>query len=144
MYRLVASLSQPLAFGFFCAILATLLLWRKRRGRRRRLIVATAILLLFAFACTDLVSHCVLRSLESSYVQREAIPDDVSTIVVLGGGVSSHRDSHPKGVELSPSSIKRCINAAELYHARKKDGQASGKNCAILLSGRHADPEYSG
>ncbi len=144
MYRFVASLFQPLTVGFLCALLATLLLWRKRPRRRRRLIAATVVLLLFAFACTGLVSHFALRSLESSYVQLEELPHGVSTIVVLAGGLRIHGYSHPKDVELSESTIFRCINAAELYHARKKDDAAPAKSCTILLSGRHSDPAYSG
>ncbi len=144
MYRFLVYLFEPLAFGFLCAILAVLLLWRKKRGRRRRLIVATVVILLFAFSCTGLVGHFALRSLESSYVQLEKIPDDISTIVVLSGGLRIHIDSHPQEAELSDSTIYRCIDAAQLYHARKKDAKAPTGSCTILLSGCYSDPNYSG
>ena len=145
MHQFLFTLLQPLTLGFFCTILAMLWLWRRKRGRRRRLIFASIVVLLFAISCTEFASNLGMRALESNYSRCDKLPEDVSTIVVLGGGFRVN--DGPNGcddkscdgkrrVEICDVTHFRCIHAAKLYHQRG--------GCLVLASGMHGDPGYQG
>ena len=135
MYRFVASLLEPLSFGFLCAMAAAALLWRKRRGRRRRLAWMTAILLVLALSCTNLIGHPAVKSLEWRYPPASALPKSAEAIVVLASGVRVEQGEEDH-VELDADSAIRCMHAAEVYHRAGP--------CPVIASGGKASSATPG
>jgi uncharacterized SAM-binding protein YcdF (DUF218 family) len=101
-------------------------LWHKRRETRRRLVVLSVCFLLMTVLTFPAVGYLLRGSLEWQYAPLEQRPEDVTAIVVLGGGV--HPPDGPRlRAELDNDSQNRCLRAVEVY--------LQGSPCPILVSG---------
>jgi uncharacterized SAM-binding protein YcdF (DUF218 family) len=135
MYRFLVDLLQPYPLLFLFTGLAIANLWRRRRETRGRLVVLTLAFLALTLLSTPAVSHLALGSLEWQYPPLQQRPADTEVIVVLSGGVILP-DATRGRAELDEDSIRRCLQAARLYH--------QGEPCPVVVSGGKVDPEAPG
>jgi uncharacterized SAM-binding protein YcdF (DUF218 family) len=79
--------------------------------------------------CLPLFAYLITGTLEWSYPPLAARPDDIETIVVLGGAV---RDPDAPGLPATPGtdSYYRCMAAAHYYR--------QGPRCPVIVSGGKA------
>jgi uncharacterized SAM-binding protein YcdF (DUF218 family) len=135
MYRSLTALLEPYTLVYLLTALAIANLWRKRRETRRRLLVLTGLFAVLTALSTPAVGSLALRTLEGEFAPLEQKPTDVSTIVVLSGGVRMP-DGEGRPAQMDSGTIERCCHAAELY--RRWPG------CRILASGGKVDPDLPG
>ncbi len=131
MYDLLASFLRPSLLLELCCAAALLNLWRKRQEKRGRLLLLTVPFVAKLVLSVPAVGHWTAGSLEWRYPPLPARPADAEAIVVLSGDVLQP-DPGRSRAELGPSTLYRCLRAAELYH--------EGKPCPVLLSGGRVDP----
>lgn len=135
MVSFLITLLNPFLVSFLAALGITLLLWRKRLIPQRQLIALSAAMLVLTLSCTPAVMYFALGSLEWPFTPRNRCPQDIRTIVVLGGYVIPP-DESSESAQLGIDSLYRCLMAAQLY-------RDSGP-CLILLSGGKVDPAVAG
>ena len=72
----------------------------------------------------------LMNRLERQYTPLTTLPNQVKTIVVLGGGVRNNTDA-PPNTQLSAASLARLLEGVRLY----KLYQRQGKPVTLILSG---------
>jgi uncharacterized SAM-binding protein YcdF (DUF218 family) len=90
---------------------------------------------LLAISCTDLVGNPAIGSLEWKYPADTPLPNKADAIVVLGSGVRVSGTTEAS-IDLDPSSVFRCIKAAEVYHRAGP--------CPVIVSGGKSRAEAPG
>ncbi len=117
IYALLAYLFQPIIFIYAALGFAILRFWWKhpdvRRGMRG-VILLYAVLPLFALPATE---HVLLAALETQNPPSGEIPTSADVIVVLSGDVFQPDVMRP-AAEPGPSTLYRCLHAADLYRTK--------------------------
>ena len=135
MYLLFVALLQPVPVLFLLQGLALLLLWWRLRGRRPLIAwLAIPYLLLLAY-CLPIVAYYAAGGLEWSFPPLTKRPPQAEAIVVLDGGIIPPTETIPR-TQLSDSTLRRCLAAAELYH--------HGAPCPVVISGGQVDVSKPG
>jgi uncharacterized SAM-binding protein YcdF (DUF218 family) len=106
---------EPLPLLLLLSGLALANLWRVRAGNRRRLLLLTIPYLVLVAVSLPIASYPLMGSLEWSHPPLDGQPSDADAIVVLSGGIKGPAVGQAPP-ELSESSVRRCLLAAELYH----------------------------
>ena len=135
MYQFFTVLLQPFPLLYLLVSLGLVVLWRRRVETRRRLLLVTVPFVILWIACTPLIGHLAIGSLEWAYPPKDNLPDDTGAIVILGGNIRPPDDT-VREVELGAETLLRCLYAAQLYH--------QGKPRLILVSGGKVDAGVSG
>ena len=129
-YTILGYLSQPIVFIYAALGLSLLRFWWKhpevRRGLRSLLLCYVA-LPVFALPATE---HLLLTSLETQNPPSPEIPTSADAIVVLSGDVFQPDVMRPEA-EPGPSTLYRCLHAADLYRQ---------KRLPMILTGATSDP----
>ncbi|WP_407673499.1 YdcF family protein [Paludisphaera rhizosphaerae] len=105
-------------------------MWCRPRPPRRRLAGLTAAVLCLTTVSQPVVAYSLLGSLEWRYPPLEIRPPGAKVVVVLAGSAAA-ADGWRRTAELGPSTLYRCLHAAEV--ARKCG------NLPILVSGGPID-----
>jgi uncharacterized SAM-binding protein YcdF (DUF218 family) len=131
IYALLGYLLQPIVLLYAALGLAILRFWWKhpevRRGLRG-LLLLYALLPLFALPATE---HLLLAALETQNPPSGVIPTSADAIVVLSGDVFQPDVMRPEA-EPGPSTLYRCLHAADLYRT---------KRLPMILTGATSDPD---
>lgn len=117
-------------------------MWRRPRPPRRRLAGLTASVLCLTMVSQPGVAHFLLGSLEWRYPPLEIRPPEATVVVVLAGSAAA-ADGWRRTAELGPSTLYRCLHAAEvarrcgnlpiLVSGGPIDGSPTSPTCARLM-----------
>lgn len=117
---------NPFTLSVILTWLAVARLWCRPRPPKRRLAGLTAAVLLLTAVSQPGVAYLLLGSLEWRYPPLETRPPGVEVVIVLAGSAALP-DGWRRTAELGPSTLYRCLHAAEV--ARRCGG------LPILVSG---------
>lgn len=133
---------DPCAILIVPAVMAGANLWRRRREGRKRLLLATAPLLILCVLLIPALGLLALGSLEWRWAPLARRPPEAEAIVVLSGSLM-HAEGARIRAELGPSTLYRCLHAAELYRSGPRrpvlvsggrlGGSAEAPTCAALM-----------
>ncbi|ODN43154.1 YdcF family protein [Piscirickettsia litoralis] len=114
--KFMSSLLYPLPLFFILLALAALSLFYSRIASLTLLIFSISWLALWS---TPFLPQYLLNKLESQHSPLTKLPDDINTIVILGGG--AHTASTPSPfTELSRASVARIVSAVRLYQQARR------------------------
>ncbi|PIZ03994.1 MAG: hypothetical protein COY58_06510 [Gammaproteobacteria bacterium CG_4_10_14_0_8_um_filter_38_16] len=127
--KLISAFLLPLPFGLFWIALGIALLigHRAARFRTASFIIGFFTIMLFAF---NPISNCLLNSLQSRYTPLMTIPNGVTQVVVLGGGVSGGKN-YPPNLTLNSASLSRLVEGIRLL----KVLETTHPKAQLILSG---------
>ncbi len=130
-YALLSYFAQPTVFLYVALGMAIAWNWRKhpesRRGLRGIVFFYLA-LIVFALPASE---HLLLGTLEQQNPPLDETYAKGDVIVVLSGDVFQPDVMRPKA-EPGPSTLYRCVHAADLYRANP---------CPVIISGATSDPD---
>lgn len=127
--KLISAFLLPLPFGLLWIALGIILLTvhRAKRLCHTALIIGFFIIALFSF---NPVSFALLNQLQTEYTPLIHPPQNVTEIVVLGGGVSGGKND-PPNLNLSSASLSRLVEGIRLFKALRMNNP----NAQLILSG---------
>ena len=138
--KAISAFFLPLPIGITLILIGLILLWCCQRKQWPSIFISSGLLVLLFFSYTPL-PNLLVNNLESQYQPLIKLPDNISDIVVLGGGVRADT-STPPNTQLTSASLSRLIEAIRLYklYSRKNT------NIKLVLSGGKVFglPEESG
>lgn len=135
MYSQIVELLDPFLLGMVLLGVTILNLWRMHYKDPRGLKVVSGLYVILFITFTPLAAYFVRGTLEWRYPPAATSAENVDAIVVLMGD-SRPPDGYRIELELGPKSDRRCILAAELYHASSPR--------VVFVSGGKVDPNESG
>ncbi|MCX7125138.1 MAG: YdcF family protein [Gammaproteobacteria bacterium] len=127
--KIVSGFLLPLPFGLLWIFLGLILLLAERAQYLRNtcFVIGFFVITLFAF---NPISVALLNSLQLRYTPLVHPPANVTTVVVLGGGVSGGKN-YPPNITLSSTSLSRLVEGIRLL----KEIQKNNPNAQLILSG---------
>lgn len=129
------SVLQPFPLLILGLGISLLWYWRRHPEQRKSLRWPCLIYLLLLFDCLPLTAWFTAGTLERWFPRIYPRPDNVTAIVVLGGGILPPA-SAGKPTRPHLHSMQRALRAAELYH--------EGPPCPVIVSGGKPRPEDAG
>lgn len=131
MYAILNYLLQPVVLVYLALGCAVARAWFARPQQRSGLRGIVFFYLLFPFLALPATEHFVLGSLERQYPPGVDSIADMDAIVVLSGDVLQP-DGVRKEAEPGPSTMYRCLHAADLYRQKARP---------MILTGATSDPD---
>jgi uncharacterized SAM-binding protein YcdF (DUF218 family) len=131
IYAILGYLAQPVVLVYLALGCAIARAWFAQPRPRRGLRAIAFFYLLIPVLSLPVTEHFVLGSLERQNPPAHESLTGADAIVVLSGDVLQPAEMRPKA-EPGPSTIYRCLHAAELYHAKARP---------MIVTGATSDPE---
>lgn len=127
--KLISAFLLPLPFGLLLLTLGIVLLIKQRAKRTRNTALIIGFLVIMAFSFNPM-SFALLNQLQSQYTPLMTIPNDVTQVVVLGGGIRGGKN-YPPNLSLGAASLSRLVEGVRLF----KELYKSNPNAQLILSG---------
>ncbi|EKD77460.1 MAG: hypothetical protein ACD_42C00325G0001 [uncultured bacterium] len=127
--KLISALLLPVPFGLFWITLGIILLSLDcaKRFRLSCFLIGLFVITLFSL---NPISTALLDTLQSQYAPLMTIPNNVTQVVVLGGGVSGGKD-YPPNLTLNSASLSRLVEGIRLFKLIQKNNP----DAELILSG---------
>ena len=131
IYALLSYFAQPTVFVYSVLGLAIFKAWWSRPELRRGLRGVVFCYAMFPVTALPATEYFVLGALERQNPPSTETSPPPEAIVVLSGSVLQPDSMRPEA-EPGPSTIYRCLHAADLYRKRP---------CPVIVSGTTSDPD---
>ncbi len=118
--KFISALLLPLPICILLAIIGLLIWWLTRCHKLAGSMIVISIILLALFS-TSFLPNILLSNLEYRYKPLHTVPEHVSTIVVLGGGVGG-QVGFPANTRLNSASLSRLVEGIRLYRQLSHKG----------------------